>query len=169
MCHPVNNPKPLPSPQKWMFLDFASKFCICVFSCTLNCFVSTPLCRFKNICLVSFKLWTTAATKTCLSQIFLWHRRQMINYLHLSSFHSTIFNRFLIARNLEKNNVVCVVGGSSSRVCVWDLYLGGFATLIVNPDFRRWNYGVFNLRGWGDKSCQPSLYRALPRHFFIPR
>ena len=61
----------------------------------------------------------------------------MINYLHLSSFHSTIFNRFLIARNLEKNNVVCVVGGSSSRVCVWDLYPGGFATLIVNPDFRR--------------------------------
>ena len=54
----------------------------------------------------------------------------MINFLFY------IFNCFLNVHNLEKNDVVCVVGGSSSRVCVWDLYLGGFATFIENPNFR---------------------------------
>ena len=61
----------------------------------------------------------------------------MINYLHLRSFHFTFSNCFLKAHNLEKNDLVCVVEGSSSRVCVWNLYLGGFVTLIVNSDFRR--------------------------------
>ena len=61
------------------------------------------------------------------------------DYLSTSPFFSFhIFELFSqCTHSGGKNDVVCVVGGSRSRVCVWDLYPGGFATLIVNPDFRR--------------------------------